>query len=1185
MAVQFIMGPAGSGKTTNVMRAIGQALEREPRKRIILLVPEQATFCYQYALINQELLGRHGRAGVLTLEILSFQRLARTMLQRTGGLARQRVDDLGKLLILRRLLQQDPAAYPFLSRSAAKPGYLVTLGEAIQELKRCQIDGARLQATLAQEALPDTLLRRKLEELTRLYGQYEVFLSQAYLDAEDVLEALLHSLERTDLLRGTDIWVDEFYDFTAQEFAVLGALMQCAANVRIVLPAREDAGVGGGFAFHRAKATLEKLRNLARAREVEILPDCVRSDTVRWQSAPELGFLEQQYFSAQGGVWTDPTPHLALVEAQNRLSEADAAARAIRRLCRERGYRYGEIGILTRGDAYTAILETVLTDYDIPYFTDHRESVRQHPLTELLLSLPDILQENWSYRSVFRFLKTGLLPFAQRELDVLENYVLRYGVRGSAWYQESDWPYGGEAEPLDALNRLRRAISAPLRRLELELEEAHTAEACIRAVYAMLEAYGVPAHLEEECRSALAEGLLETAQIDQQIWDETVQVFDQIAQLLGETPVSAAEFFSILQTAFAHLDLGLLPNSLDQVFIGALGHSRTLGRKAVFLLGANEGVFPARSAREGFFSEMERRALWELGLELGSEEEDDLCQEQFLVYLSLTRASEYLCVSYALSDEEGKVLRPSSIVERLRRLFPSLKVQTAQWPPVPGEALLPYLEHPDKAAGLLGARMTKAQPAGEQAVWAELYRWFEAHPTPLFRSVEASLRHGARLETHHLQETALYGTPLRLSVSALECYRGCPYSYFLRYGLRLEERQLYRMEAVDVGQFYHTAIEQFGRYLLREQIPWEQLDAAAVRRILDEIVEQLAPEMQNAILLSTGRYRYLRRRLQKTLERSALLLAEHGKRGDFVPVALEAGFGLADGKFPALRLTLGDGTALLLRGRIDRVEAARSGERHYLRVIDFKTGRQGLDLTEVYYGLRLQLLTYLRVALEYYRAELPRGEVLEPAGVLYYFFRDKVLRADGPLSREAAGELHAAEMKPRGLLVADMEALKLAQRDLAVGTSTLLPVSLLTKAAPYIKDTKAFRALKEPLSIFSKRSSAVVTAEQMELLLRHTEAMLRTLGEAIASGEIPVRPSRSGQNLNCRYCGYQAICQIQTVDILRHSEDLPRLEQEELWRRLRQAYGDGAAREADERGAREGGTDHAEMDGGTDNRH
>ncbi len=1152
MAVQFITGPAGSGKSTCIMQNIAAFLKQEPRKRIIVMVPEQATFTYQYELINH-----YGLSGVLTLEILSFQRLARTVLQETGGLAAQNLDDLGKLLIFRRLLQQNPERFPYLSQSVNRPGYLMKIGDTVQELKRYQISSSRLADTLAMQNLPRTVLSSKLEELSALYSHYDTIMEEQFMDSEDVLNLLLERLEKNTLFSGADIWVDEFYDFTPQEYAILGALMKQAANVYIALPYDNGAvNPGRQAAFRSPQKTLQRLRQIAVQAHVPVLPDKTLKP-VRWQNTDDLAWLEAQYFSIDRQQYDREPEHLLLLEGQNRNSEVDAAARAIRRLCREKGYRYSDIGIFTRGDQYDLLLETTLADYDIPYFVDHKEALRQHPLTELLLAAFDIIKNGWNYQSVFRFVKTELLPFEQNLLDVLENYVLQYGIRGSAWYQDKDWHYGGEnavsGEMLAILNNLRRQIARPLRSFQETVSQEQTAGGIIVALYKLLDDFAVPEKLEALCLEAVEHSFLEAAQVHKQIWDKVIQIFDQMNRILQDTPLTADAFAVILHSAFDNLDLGLLPNSLDQVLIGSISHSRSRGLKAVFVLGLNEGIFPAKGSQDGFFNDFEKQALRDMGLELSPDGTEALYEEQFLIYLALSRASEYLSLSYSLSDEDGKALRPSGIVERIKRLYPALNTQSVQWPPDDAADLLDYLSHPVRAMGLLGRHLSRPEPAAQQEIWASLYNWFLRNQTPLFEAVQYSMMHEEQLQDRTLSSTQIYGTPLHVSVSSLEKYRQCPYSYFLRYGLRLKERALYKIEAVDTGSFYHAAIEQFSRYLLDHHISWQSLNAEKVRAIMAMIVDTLAPAMQNEILLSTGRYRYLRHRLQKTLERSALYLMEHGQKGDFVPIALEADFGTAKSTLPRWEITLSDGSRLTLEGRIDRIEQAKARNTRYLRVVDFKSGTQGLSLIDIYYGLKIQLLTYLEAAMRYYEQFLPDGEELLPAGVLYYFFRGGMLSADGPMSHDQAEQMHIARMKADGLLVADMHALKLAERDLSTGGSHLLPVSLLTKAAPYLDNPDEFEMVDDPMEFFRKNSQTIVTKEQLNLLLSYTREIIASLGEAIHRGDIAVRPCRIRQFTGCQYCTYQAICQIQTVDFEKAVEELPLLNREEIWTRMEQS--------------------------------
>lgn len=1158
MSLRFILGPSGSGKSTYIMRQLATALKENPRKKIILLLPEQATFCYQYELINH-----YGLQGVLTLQILSFQRLARIVMQETGGLSRQIVNELGKMLILRRLLSKEAEAFPYLRTSLQRTGYLQKIGGTFDDFKKYRLTGGMLQDIVSQQHLPETLFAHKLDEMTRLYGKYEQYLGQDLLDTEDPLNLLVEKLPQAHSLHQTEVWIDEFYSFTPQELAVIEQLLCCLPQVHIALTIDPHAqNPARRAAFHTTQKTYGQISQCAISNHIEIQQPLLLSENKRQSGQEDLCFLEAHYFQTGKQIYTKKPEHLKLIQGQNLQSEVDFAAREIRRLCREEGYRYQEIGIFIRNLAdYELLFETVLLDYDIPFFLDQKLPFHQHPITELLLSVFSIFSERWSYQSMFRYLKTNLLSYPLEALDRLENYVLQYGIRGAVWYREEPWHWQQREqetkEDLEVLDALRREIALPLVALQEKLCEKQTAAAIIQHLYQFFEQIGLARRLEVLCEEAREQGQITMAQTNQQIWDKLVEIFNQMTEILADVLLTPEEFAALLTTAFANLDLGLLPSSLDQVFIGSLTHSRNRNLRAAFILGLNEGIFPAPITSEGFFSELELKELQKLGIVFVSASTERLYEEQLAIYLALCKGSERLYLSYALSDEEGKGRKPSAIVDRVCSLFPAFqtkKGEYVQWPPTEDVAdFQAYFNHPRKVLGLLGSHLKQVQSEEEtQEVWHELYNWFLDRPTRLFQTIQQSLKHQQHLKPKRLlQADLLYGNPLHLSVSAIERYRNCPYSYFLQRGLRIRERNVYKIENVDIGQFYHETIERFSKYLLEQQIDWQDLDRQRVEEIITEIVDKLAPQLQNEILLSSGRYRYIKHTLRRTAVRSACVLMEHGKQGEFIPVAFEADFG-PHKEIPGLTIQLMDGTRLQLEGRIDRVEEAIWQSTHYLRIIDFKTGQRNLTLMEIFYGLKIQLLTYLQVMLAYYEKHLPDSESVSPAGVLYYFFRNQLERSERPLTKEEAQQLSLQSMMPQGLITADLVALKLADRELTTGKNKLLPVYLLKEALPYLAHTGESPMPEDPLSLFRKGSQSIVTPKQLEQLLWHILLMIKDTGNAIRQGDISISPCLLKQFSGCQFCHFQAICQIETKPETERYRQLPELSAEQIWNHCQQ---------------------------------
>lgn len=1146
MALQWIVGPAGCGKSSYIKSLVAEQLKSDCRKKVILMVPEQATFTYQY-----DLLQNYGLEGVATLEILSFQRMAKQLSGSLGGQTYKIVDGLGKRILLRRLLQENKNLYPFLEKSIDRPGYLMQLGDIIQELKRYRVTPSMLADAHTHLAEGSYSFDSKLGELAELYSAYDSILAGDRIDYDDQLNLLAEQLENHAIYRDTEIWVDEFYDFTPQEYEVLRQLMMQAKMVSIALPLeKHPEDIGRKSVFMNTEKIYARVNEIAGNCNVTVLPDIELSRNAR---NAELDYLEQNYFRLGKHVYGDPCEMIGLTQAQNRLSEVDAVARNIRDLCRVHGYRYEDIAVLTRGNHYDDVIDNVLGDYEIPHFMDSKKQLKEHPVTEFLLAVMDIVETNRSYRSVFRLIKTGLLNsyHKKEEWDQLENYVLRYGIHGNAWVQEQDWDYRTKEsdETLAAVNRLRRDLAAPLEAYRSATEEAVSAGEHVRSLYGVMEKFLVADALKEMMEFCEANGLNETVQVHQRVWKGLTELFDQIEVLLGDVVLSREEFRILMNSAFENLNLGMLPSSLDQVFVGAVSHSRTAKPKVVFLLGLNEGVFPQKSAQEVFFGETERQLLKEMGIHLGGTSEKRRYDEQFLVYLALTRASERVYFSYSISDEDGKAMRPSEMIGKLKRMYPQLAEEYVQWPPRE-ESPIQYINHEKKAVGILGSRLNEDEAPEE--LWADVYNFFRNSCNPVFDSISDHIRYQEEYQIGKPVSPELFGSPLKLSVSALETYRKCPYSYFLNYGLGLKERDFYQVESVDLGSFYHAAMERFTEILMEEKIGWEELDEEKTVALMNRVVDQLAPELQHNILLSSGRYRYIKRRIGKTLEKSALYLLEHGKKGRFVPTAVEADFGFPKSKIPAFRFTLEDGTELQLKGKIDRVEQAELDGKQYLRIIDYKSGNLGLSLQDIYYGVKIQLITYLRVMMQHEKKQLPKDVELIPAGVLYYYFRGKILNADKPLSSDEAKNLHLKEMKAGGLLVADLQGIQLADRELEPGKkSTLLPVGMKTDAKEYVKDPEAFYDLEDKLSIFHKGNN-MVTEEQMELLGQHTEKMIVELGEQIHRGEIPVHPYRTGKSSACKYCEFHAICQIGTADLNKISPVVVELSKEVIWDKIRE---------------------------------
>ncbi|MGI6224957.1 MAG: helicase-exonuclease AddAB subunit AddB [Peptococcales bacterium] len=1129
MSLQFILGRAGSGKSYFSLNAIRQELQNPAiNKNLILLVPEQATFQNELELCTTPALG-----GIIDAQVLSFRRLAWRVLQEVGGGARVHLGDLGKAMVIRHFIEKRKDQLQIFSGACRQPGFIESLAGAISEFKLYCISVEDIAQILLEKGGEDSLLASKLSDLQLIYQDLEEYLAGRFLDPDDYLTLLAQKLSMASFLQDAEIWIDGFTGFTPQELEVISGLLTTCQRVNITLTLDKESEF-----LNLTRNTYHKISQIALKNGVKIEKPRILNESppYRFRNSKVLSYLEKSFFAIEQEPFIGETPELKIICGQNHRAEVEAVAREIRRLCREENYRYKDIAVILRDFAhYDLIIETVFSDYQIPFFLDRKRTVLHHPLIELVRSALDIVTEEWSYQAVFRYLKTDLASLSREEVDILENYVLAYGIRGRKWYDPKPWQYG---KSLVDINKIRKKVVKDLEPFYKKVINARKSTDIVRALFELLQDLCVPEKLEIWVDEANQEGRLETAREHNQIWDGVVDILEQVVETMGEEEIELESFIKIINAGLESLRLGLIPPGLDQVVIGSLERSRSPNIKGAFVLGVSDGVIPQKPISEGLFNDWEREFLREMGLELAPSTKEKIYDEEFLIYTALTRAGKYLVLSYPLADSEGRALRPSMVIRRVKELFPMVKEYfVGLEPPGDIEGDLEFISFPPKALAFLGTKLRQAKEGqAVEPIWWDVYHWLLTNHTEKrsLLKVINGLFHTNQVEPiDPLLARKLFTNPFRVSVSRLEKFQACPFSHFGTYGLRLKERQVFKLTQPDLGQFFHGALEQLARKLEDKNLDWAKVDKGQVLTISSEIVEDLIPQIQSEILLSSARYRYLTKKFKKTVQRAALVLMEHARRGKFRPVGLEIAFG-PDGQLPALKLVLEDKTEMELVGRIDRVDAALRGDKYVLRVIDYKSGSAGLSLLEVFYGFKLQLLAYLDIVLTYAK-ELIDSEEAIPAGVLYFYLKDPLIASNGPLSDEVLESTILKELKMQGLILADVDVFNLADAETKDGWSPILPAGVNKEGTAFYKQSK------------------VATLEQMEYLRNHTRKILKESGEQILAGDVSISPYQLKNLKACQHCSFQAVCHFDTQMEGNSYRTIKQIENEEIWETIGEA--------------------------------
>lgn len=1146
LLLRFILGRAGSGKTRRCLDEIRQQLRRAPEgPPLVFLVPEQATFQTEYALVSTPDL-----AGTVRARVLSFRRLAWLVLAEAGGAAQPLIGDLGKRMIIARILESRRSELRVFGRAARQFGFAGNMVRTLSELKAYLVTPADLERAGSRvvERSGAHILGAKLQDLKLVYAAFEAYLAGRYVDPDDYLTLSAARLAESRLLDGAEVWVDGFAGFTPQEYQVLEVLLRRAARVNVALcldpdaKRREDREL-----FRLTRETHTRLAELARKNGVRI--EALKLNNTpppRFQNSPALAHLERQFFRRPTAVYRGAA-EVKLVAAENQRAEVEGAAREIIRLCRERGYRWREVSVIVRHlDDYHEILATVFTDYGIPFFIDRKRTVLHHPLVELIRSALQTVTDDWAYDPVFRFLKTDLAPVSREEVDLLENYVLAHGIRGNRWVADRDWAYrpslrreGEEPAPayqelLRRVNEVRRRASRQLLAFHRRLNAAEKVRDMAAAVYDLLAELKVPDQLEAWSLEAEADGLLEAAREHRQVWDGVIQLLDQLVEALGDDHLPLGEFMRILDAGLEGLQLALIPPALDQVFVGALDRSRNPDVRAAFVLGVSDGVLPARQVEGGLFSDREREMLSAAGVELAPDSRRRAYEEQYLVYIALTRSSEYLWLSYPLADPEGRACQPSSVIFRLRAMFPEVAVEMVPVQPrgvAAGEDLA-FVSVPQRTLGYLAVRLRDWMAGcAIDPVWWAVYNWFSAQNGgwPGFSLIRRGLFHENQERPLGPETcTRLYGSPLVVSVTSVESFQACPFAHFARYGLRLKERPVFRLEAPDLGQFFHAALQALEEQLKAQSLDWAALGPEDCRRLAGAVVDRLAPLLQNEILLSTPRYRFLTGKLSRVVARTAWALSAQARKSRFRPVAWELSFGRG-GKIGPLVYELPGGTRVELAGRIDRIDAAStdSGDT-YLRVIDYKAGNPALRLDDVFYGLNLQLLVYLEAALA--NAGRIVGRHCLPGGVFYSRVQNPLLRKKAPVPPAEVEQDLLRAFRLQGLILDDPEVLRLMDAT-AGGESSVVPAGFRGDGS-------------------LRRKPNVLGLAHFQRLREHLARTVTEAGRRIGSGEVAIAPFRKGRRSACTHCPYKPLCAFDPLVAPNRYRLLPAVAASEIWRAL-----------------------------------
>lgn len=1092
MSLRLIYGKSGCGKSEYCFKEIAKNVNKE---KIYMIVPNQMAL-----MAEKRLMEKADNLALVNTEVITFSRMAFRVRNEIGGAKKTNLSKSGKAMLLYDILSKCKDNLNFLGKNAEN---VDIIGNSITEFKkhRINIDNLKEEANTTT----DIYLKLKLNDMITMYEEFEKSIQDKFLDENDVLDILNTQILESNQFKDAIIYIDEFVGFTTQEYEIIAKLMQLAKEVNVTictdnLVQQEDADKD---IFYANKNTGIKLINLAKEYGIEIEDDVKLTELHRFKNS-ELKHLEENFYAVPYKTYKEEPKNIKLFLANNQYTEIEHIASEIVKLVRNENYRYKDISVITKNlNLYSSLIKVIFASYNIPVFIDEKKELSENVLVKFLIAVLEICNKNWSYEAVFNYLKTGFVNIDKEEIFKLENYCIRWGIKGNKWYKE-DWNYVGKdeytEEELARLNELRKMIVTPIRKLQEKARKDNSFTNLTKILYEFLEEMRIEEVITSKIQKLEEKGFIEIANEYESSFKVLIELFDEIVLVFGEEKTNFDKYMNILKIGLKNTGLGKIPATQDQVIVGDVSRSRSHKVRAVFIIGINDGEFPSIYKDEGFFNDKDREYLKAQGFDLANGSLENLYEENFNIYKAFTVAEEKLFLSYASSDNEGRTLRPSILITKLKKIYPNLQERS--------DIITQEKEiiTANNTFDNLIEKLNSYQEGEEiEDIWFDVLEYYGNNPLwkgRLQKSLEGIKYTNVpeKIKPEFIKK--LYGETLHTTISRLERYRSCPFSFYLEYGLKLKEKKSLKLQPIDTGSFMHEVIDEFFEEVSTKKISIKDLDKAEIEKIVKQIIEEKLNLKANYIFKSIPKFMVLTNRLCRLVTLSIVYIVQGLQATDFEVVGNEIEF--KNGKeYKPIEITTEDGRKVEITGKIDRIDLAKDATGKYIRIIDYKSSAKDINLNEVLAGLQLQLITYLDAVCE-------EKDVI-PAGVLYFGLTepklDKVKNSKSITDEEVEQKIRE-HFRMNGLVLAEMNVINMMDNNLKDGEkSTTIPVKLKKDGS-------------------MDKTSKVVSRKEFEILQKYVKKTLGDISKEILDGNIDIKPYYNVKNKRkpCEYCAYGSIC-------------------------------------------------------------
>lgn len=1082
MPLRIIYGKAGTGKSSFIYNEINEKIKQNEKSKIYIITPEQFSFTAEKKLMEN-------KKSVINAEVITFNRMAYRVMNEVGGNIHNSLTKCGKSMLIYSILQKEKKNLNLLNKSDENIDLAM---RTISEFKKNQVSIEELKKET--ENISDNYLKIKLQDLILIYEKFNDNIENKYIDETDLLTKLSENIEKINLFKNAIFYIDEFVGYTKQELEIIKKLLNISKNVTITfcidnleLNSNPDTDI-----FYPNKITLSKILKLLNEEEKI---ETVNLNKLNRFKNEELIYLENYLYNLKIKKYEKEIKNINLFLSKNQYSEIEYIAKNIIKLVKNNNYKFNEIGIITKNvNTYSSLIKAIFTKYEIPVFIDEKKDLNQNILIRYILSILEIIIKNYSYESVFNYLKINFSEFDEDDIFKLEKYCIKYGIKNNKF--KKDFIYEINKEEINYLNELRKKIINPIINLEKKINKKQNVKNIIKELYLFLINENIENKLNKKIKELENKNNFELAKEYKISYEIIINIFDEISNIFNDEEFTLDNFYKIFKIGLKNSSLGKIPASQDGVTVGDTERSRTHKVKAIFIIGLNDGSFPSVNKDEGFINDTDREVLKEKNIELAKGTLENLYDDNFNIYKAFTTAEEKIFLSYCQSDTDGKSLRPSTLILKIKKIFPNLIEQNDIL-----EKENYFLNEKELYEDFISKIICENDEIKNDNLFL-FYKYFNENNN--YKKILKNnlnyikkLKMPEKIKKENIQK--LYGTKLKTSVSKLETFKSCPYEYFLQYSLKIKEKEELKVKNLDTGSFMHEVINSFFEETKNNKIDIKNIEDEEIEKIVNKIIDEKLNNNKNYIFTATEKYKLLVKRLKRIILKALKYIILGLKSGDFEVEGTEVAFDEKKGTYKPIEIKLENGKTVEIVGKIDRIDIAKDENNKYIRIIDYKSSIKDIDYTNIYAGLQLQLITYLDA--------MCKIEDFIPAGILYFNLLEQMINSGKKMTDEEIEEKIKNNFKMKGLILADVRVAKMQDNNLMAGTQS-----------------KIIPAYMDKSEMLSPKKSSIATREEFEKLQKYVINTIKEISEEILSGNIKLKPYYKNKKTPCEYCSYKNVC-------------------------------------------------------------